>query len=322
MILILNQYHSQVAGKCVLYKARLMIRRTLFLRSKSVLRCRQRQLIIELCDQDETHSVPLEDIGMVLLEHPAITLTHRALDALLQHNAAVVTCNSSFLPSGMLLPLEAHSSLTQRIRAQIKAGKALVKRLWQQTVKKKIANQAAVLRQFGRPWRHLHRMIGEVRSGDPENVEAQAASAYWSELFHDLEGFVRLRNGPPPNHMLNYAYAVLRACVARSITGSGLLPAVGLHHRNKYNAFCLADDLMEPYRPFVDRAVRLFSLQRGEFPDFLDTEHKKYLIEILQHDVQMDNVKRPLYVATQHTAASLARCFEGLDGEIKYPSLP
>lgn len=299
-----------------------MIQRTLFLQSRAIVRYRKKQLVIELPEREETHTVPVEDIGMVLFEHPAITISHRALDALLQVNAAVVICNGSFLPSGLLLPLEGHSTLTQRARAQLDAGKSLHKRLWQQTVKQKIVNQAAVLRAFDRPWRSIQRMAGEVRSGDPDNVEAQAAAVYWQELFRDIDGFVRHRSGPVPNNMLNYGYAIVRACLARALVGSGLLPAIGIHHRNKYNAYCLADDVMEPYRPFVDKAVRAYGSQQGNYPEQLETRHKQFLLEILQHDVWMDEMKRPLYLAAQYTAASLARCFEGLDDKIKYPQIP
>lgn len=300
-----------------------MIKRTIFLQSRSMVRLKRKQLEVVLTETNCVQTVPIEDIGIVLLEHPAITITHQALASLVDSKVAVITCNASYMPAGLLLPLEGHSTQTQRFFKQIEARKPMYKRLWQQTIRKKIENQASVLRRYGLPWNKLQRMARNVKSGDPDNVEAQAAALYWVHLFSDFDDdFSRDPEGEGPNIMLNYGYAVLRACVARALIGSGLLPFFGIHHRNKYNPFCLADDVMEPYRPFVDMAVRRYIDKTCECPKELATEEKRWLIETLQYDVKIDGQLRPLCIALQITTASLAKCFEGSAQRISYPSVP
>ncbi len=265
-------------------------------------------------------TIPIEDIGVLMLDNSQITLTHPLLNALLANNTAVITCNERHMPSGMLFPLEGNTLQSERYASQIDASVPLKKQLWQQTVQAKIANQAAVLQEQGvdiEPMRYFQR---SVRSGDPDNYEGRAAAYYWKNLFDGVvEGeFTRGRFEDDPNNLLNYGYAVLRAVVARSLVGSGLLPTLGIHHRNKYNAFCLADDIMEPYRPFVDRLV-LAILKDFDDVSTLTTELKARLLVIPALDVEIDGKSSPLMVASQRTTASLNDCFEGVSRKVLYP---
>jgi CRISPR-associated protein Cas1 len=265
--------------------------------------------------------VPVEDIGIIILEHPQITISHGLMAKLLANNAAVVTCDDKFHPSGLLLCLDGHSQQTARFRAQMEASLPLKKQLWQQTVKAKIANQAAVLDLCnGDAATALRHIATKVGSGDPENQEARAAVIYWPDLFGSF--FIRDRDGEPPNQLLNYGYAILRATVARGLVGSGLLPSFGIFHRNQYNAYCLADDIMEPYRPFVDRLVwQLWHEEEDARSFVLTTGLKRVLLQIPALDIHIDGKGSPLMVGLQRTTASLAACFLGESRKILYPEI-
>ena len=217
-----------------------------------------------------------------------------------------------------MLPLDVNHIQHERFKSQIESSVPLKKQLWQHTVEFKVHNQAELLRKIGRDPDRLLFMAENVKSGDPENVEGRAAYYYWGELFHELPFFSRNRDGDPPNNLLNYGYAILRAITARSLVGSGLLPTLGIHHSNKYNAFCLADDIMEPYRPFVDEIV-LRIVNEGKEYTVLTTELKKKLLEICSVDIHFEDDKSPLMVGMQRTTASLAQCFEGERRKIIYP---
>ena len=193
--------------------------------------------------------------------------------------------------------------------------------MWQQTVKAKISNQAAVFKKWNLPNNYLNNLSQNVKSGDAGNNEAKAAAYYWSHLFPDAWQFFRKREGPPPNNLLNYGYAILRAAVARAIAGSGLLPTLGIFHRNRYNAYCLADDVMEPYRPFVDMLVRNI-IDQTSAVETLTQNIKVQLLKLPSIDVLIGNETSPLMVATQRTAASVARCFTGEQRKILYPEMP
>lgn len=270
----------------------------------------------------EKTTIPIEDIGVVMLDNPQITLSHPLLNALLSNNAAIITCNDRHMPSGMLLPLEGNTLQSERYKTQISASLPLKKQLWQQTVQAKIANQAAVLLELGYDIEPMQYFQRSVRSGDPDNYEGRAASFYWKHLFNGIldDDFVRGRFEDDPNNLLNYGYAVLRAVITRSLVGSGLLPTLGIHHRNKYNAFCLADDIMEPYRPFVDRIV-LSIVDDFDDVSTLTTELKARLLVIPAIDISIDGKVSPLMVASQRTTASLNECFEGASRKILYPTL-
>jgi CRISP-associated protein Cas1 len=295
-----------------------MIKRTLLFSNAVYISTKHEQLLIQPKGTDETHRVPIEDVGVLVMEHPEGMMSQGATYKLLANNVAVVYCDAQHLPAGMLLPLDGNTLQHDRFEAQISAGVALKKQLWQQTIIVKIKNQAILLDQSGKYSLPLHYKAKQVKSDDATNEEAQAARHYWSEIFSPIR-FTRERFGHNPNNLLNYGYAILRAAVARALVGSGLLPTLGIHHHNKYNAFCLADDIMEPYRPFVDWIV-LDIVKNDEMGNYdLDKEAKKKLLNMLTMDVEINGHRSPLLVALSQTTASLVRCFEGESKEIIYP---
>ena len=265
-------------------------------------------------------TIPIEDIGLVILDNRQITLTQALLSKLLANNTAVVSCDDTHHPTGLWLSLDGHSLQSQKFQAQLESSVPLRKQLWQQTVSAKIRNQAAVIAFRRQEYQILLKLAAEVKSGDSENCEAKAAVYYWKKLFPEELGFRRERYGPPPNNLLNYGYAILRALVARSLVGSGLLPTLGIHHRNQYNAYCLADDIMEPYRPYVDYVVFQLVRNNGKFLE-MSPSMKRALLEIPSMDVRIDGKKSPLMNAVQRTSASLAKCFEGKARKILYPEM-
>lgn len=270
-------------------------------------------------DGKEDTIVPIEDIGLVIMDNPYINITNALLMALAENNTAVITCNNSHLPYGLMLPMYSHHAFTAKLHAQINASKPLVKNLWQQTVIAKIRNQAQLLKSMGVDVKKMEFYMDEVKSGDTGNIEGRAAAYYWDNLFAD-QLFLRDRYGDPPNNLLNYGYAILRAIVARSLVASGLFPSIGIHHRNKYNPYCLADDIMEPYRPFVDSLVYDIVTEDPDIEE-LTTEVKKRLLQIPVLDIWIEDSKSPLMVGVQRTTASLASCFEGETRKILYPLL-
>ena len=310
-----------------------MIKRTLYFGNPSYLSLKQNQLVLRLPEVEkndtlpesfrkEAHvTIPVEDIGVVVLDHQQITITQGLLEALLENNCAVITCDKQRLPVGLMLPLCGNSTQTERFRYQLQASLPLQKQLWQQTIIAKIENQAAVLRDVrGLNVANMQRWAMEVRSGDAMNLEARAAAYYWKEAFPMVEDFKRDRDGIAPNNMLNYGYAILRAVVARALVGSGLLPTWGMHHRNKYNAYCLADDVMEPYRPFVDRLVMSLYDKYGVV-ETLEKHHKAELLSVPTLDVTINGKRSPLMVAVGLTTSSLQKCYAGEARKIVYPTM-
>lgn len=294
-----------------------MIKRTLFFGHPAYLSTKNEQLHISFPDGQPDRTVPIEDIGMIVLENQQITITNGLLAKLTNQKTAVVSCNAQHLPDGLLLPMHGHSEQTERIRHQLDASVPLKKNLWQQTVSAKIANQAGLLEEKGIPAQKLRYLAKNVSSGDKENHEGQAAAYYWSHLFV-IGDFNREQGGVPPNNLLNYGYAILRAVIARALVSSGMLPNVGIWHRNKYNAYCLADDIMEPYRPYVDLVVSHIVETEDEYGE-LTTEIKKELLSIPALDVVIDGQKSPLMVAASRTTSSLFDCFAGISRKISYP---
>lgn len=309
-----------------------MIKKTLYFGNPAYLSLRNKQLVIktpgiekaknssEAFKEMMTQTIPIEDIGVVVLDCREMTLTQGLLAALLENNTAVITCNSQRMPVGMLLALQGNKTQNERFRQQLDASKPLMKQLWQQTVREKILNQAALLKTIpGENAARLLRLADEVRSGDNTNCEAQAAVYYWRNIFPTLPNFVRGQEEAPPNNLLNYGYAILRAVIARALVASGLLPVHGIHHHNRYNDYCLADDIMEPYRPFVDKLV-IEVMERMEVPEKLTTELKGEMLSVPVLDVKISGKRSPLMVAAAQTAASLAKCFSGEARKIAYPS--
>lgn len=303
-----------------------MIKRTLQFNNPAYLSLKDSQLVIDLPELkgfDEKlskRSVPIEDIGLILLDHQQITITHACISALLENNAVIVTCNNTHHPTGMMLPIDGHNTQSERFRYQIEASQPLKKQLWQQTIQAKILNQAAVLASRNIENDNMLHWAQAVRSGDPDNYEARAAAYYWKNVFPNKVEFFRGKEGDPPNNLLNYGYAILRAIVARGLVCSGLLPTLGIHHRNKYNAYCLADDIMEPYRPYVDLIV-LQIIDDGENFLELGKDIKMKLLGIASVDVRFEKTQSPLMVGVQSTTSSLAKCYELINRKISYPVL-
>lgn len=311
-----------------------MIKKTLYFGNPTYLSLRLEQLVIQLPEVESNDTVtpefkranertiPIEDVGVVVLDNKRITITSGALEALLDNNCAVITCNGSSMPHGLLLPLEGHTLQQERFQSQITASLPLRKNLWAQTVRHKILNQERVLHHYTIDTKtdNMKVWANKVRSGDPDNLEARAAAYYWKNVFPNIPNFIRDRDGIAPNNLLNYGYAILRAVVARGLVVSGLLPTFGIHHRNRYNAYCLADDIMEPYRPYVDELV-IKIMERLYDIDNLTRELKAQLLQIPVLDVVIDGKRSPLMVAVGQTTASLAKCYKGEARNISYPSM-
>ncbi len=293
-----------------------MLKRTLFFSNPYHLSVKDRQLLITPKDQLSKKTVPIEDLGFIVLDHPQISFSMKLIEQLNAFNVAVIFCDSKHLPSSMLLPLDANHIQQENFSYQINASEPLKKNLWKQTIEQKIRNQAAHLKQQGASFQNVLNLAKTVNSGDTSNREGYAARLYWSQLLG--KDFYRDRMGPPPNHLLNYGYILLRSAVARSLAGSGLLATLGIHHHNRYNAFCLADDIMEPYRPYVDEIVmEIYNPKLNSIE--LSKEQKVELLKVFAVDVNIGEVKRPLMVALSITTASLARCFAGESRKIIYP---
>ncbi|SFW54444.1 type II CRISPR-associated endonuclease Cas1 [Cellulophaga fucicola] len=296
-----------------------MIKRTLFFGNPAYLSTRNEQLVVsfpESTKKDKT--IAIEDLGYVVLEHPQITLTNGLLRKLVQNKTAVITCDSQHLPCSLLQPLVGHSEQTERMRHQLNASLPLKKNLWQQTITYKINNQANHLLQRKKNALKLKRWAKEVKSGDSGNHEAIAAAFYFQSLFSSIANFSRNKKGVPPNNLLNYGYAILRAVTARALVSSGMLPSVGIFHKNKYNAFCLADDVMEPYRIYVDALVYSLVEAGGNISE-LNQQLKAQLLSIPALDVYIDGKYSPLMVAMSRTTNSLYECFNGNSRRILYP---
>jgi len=342
-----------------------MIKRTLYFGNPAYLSLKNEQMVIKLPEvvtnkelpqslkSDAVKTIPIEDIGVVLLDNSRITITQGLMAALSENNAVLVNCDFKHLPFSILLPTAVHHVYTEKLRFQLEASVPLKKNLWQQTVIAKIKNQGAVLKRQGKDAARFDYLSTQVKSGDVENCEGRAAAYYWKALLngegqggqedehrfgskphrclseqkvaephseYGSEPFIRHRYGEPPNNLLNYGYAILRGVVARSLVASGLLCAMGIHHRNKYNPYCLADDIMEPYRPYVDELVLEIVFNEKDI-ESLTPGLKRKLLAIPAMDVKIDGQKSPLMVGMQRTTASLMQCFEGSTRKIVYPEL-
>lgn len=309
-----------------------MIKKTLCFSNPAYLSLKDSQLVIKIpaveksdvsddFKKESIRTIPIEDIGVVVLDNKQITFTQGLMESLLENNCAVITCDSSHLPVGLMLPLCGNTLQTERFRNQIEASLPLQKQLWQQTMIAKIRNQAAVLQQVRNlEAKNMLKWASEVKSGDSDNKEAQAAVYYWQNAFPQNEKFTREREGDAPNNLLNYGYAILRAVVARSLVSSGLLPTLGMHHRNKYNAYCLADDVMEPYRPYVDRLV-MDIYEKHQDCSELTKELKAELLQIPVLEVTINGQRSPLMIAATTTTASLQKCYSGEIRKISYPEM-
>ncbi|NOZ34685.1 MAG: type II CRISPR-associated endonuclease Cas1 [Chlorobi bacterium] len=292
-----------------------MLKRTLFFVNPYHLFVKNKQLYVKDKIIDKERMIAAEDIGYIIFDNKQITYTHSVMQLFSKNNTAVIFCNDKHMPTSMMINFESHHLHGQHADAQLKASEPLKKNLWQQTIKAKIQNQAAALDYFKKNGNALREISKHVKSGDTTNRESYAARIYWNQLFNN---FIRHKDGKQPNSMLNFCYTILRSATAKSIVGSGLLPALGIHHRNKYNAYRLADDIMEPYRPFADRIVKETF---AKFPDYKDlTKEIKFdLMNVLTTDTRFKKVTRPLSVGLSMTTASLVKCYKGETKNIAYP---
>ena len=292
-----------------------MIKQTIFISTPRRLSLKNGQMVIEWKDSDDGKATrPIEDMGCVVLEHQMISVTMPLLNELVKNNVAVIFCDSKAMPSAMLQPLEANTTQAETLRLQMNVTEPMRKQAWKQIVEAKISNQAAMLEKYDMDGSTLRLLTKQVKSGDADNREGTAARTYWSTLFGT--NFRRERYGDAPNNLLNYGYAILRAAVARALLGSGLLPAIGIFHHNRYNAFPLADDVMEPYRVYVDEAV--YGLKTNGYLE-LDTYAKMTLLKILDCDVTLGKVTRPLQIALTSTTASLVKFYAQESKKIALP---
>ena len=306
-----------------------MIKRVLCFENPARLSLRLEQIVVELtavvnnpnvpeiAQKMGTKTIPIEDVGVVVLDNRQITITHALIDALLENNCAIITCNEKHLPVGLMLPLDGHNLQSERFREQINASEPLKKQMWQQTVVAKILGQAHVLGMQHIEHNNMLKWAKDVRSGDTDNMEARAAAYYWRNVFGDQD-FIRAQEGLPPNNLLNYGYSIVRAMMARALVAAGLLPTLGIHHHNRYNAYCLADDIMEPYRPFVDEKV-LTMIKQGMVGEDITTAQKIQLLGLCTADVHNEGHRRPMMLAIQTTAQSVQKCYSGEARKIIYP---
>lgn len=292
------------------------MKRTLLFQNPAYLKVKLNQLkIINPNSQEELGSIPCEDIGYVVLEHPQITISLKAIQKLQEHKAAIITCDEFRMPQGLMLPFEGHTQMQAHLKLQIQCSEVLRKQLWKQTVEQKIKNQQDVLALLSKPYGQMDDYWKNIQAGDKTNKEGQAANFYWKHLWAD---FTRERFGEMPNPLLNYGYAVLRSAVAKALVGSGLNPSIGIHHKNKYNAFCLADDIMEPYRPYVDYLVYNIVYEYGEIKE-LTSDIKSKILGLYTVDIYIEGKPKPLIEALKGTTSSLVHCLKQTKRKIRYP---
>lgn len=296
-----------------------MLFRSIYIGNPAYLKLKDQQMKI-LCPETKTEkgSIPVEDLGLLMLDNFQITVSHQLIQKMMANNVVVISCDDHHMPRGQMLPIFGHTEHSERIKSQIEASEPLKKQLWKQTVECKISNQIKVLENLGNYSEPMYDYLKNVKSGDSTNMEGIAAQHYWKYLIHP--DFLRGRYGDSPNHIFNFGYIVLRSIVARAIVETGLLPVLGIFHKNKYNPYCLADDLMEPYRPYVDLMVMNW-IKANPDAEELTKELKAYLIGIATKDTRIDNLNRPLMVAVKTTVSSLYKCYNGEKRQISYPEL-
>lgn len=296
-----------------------MTKRILYFGNPAKLRIKDLQLMIESIDKPAV-SIPVEDISIVVLDHQQITLSVSVMQAFTYNQVVLITCDKRHMPDGLLSCLNGNCIQQERHELQLSATVPNKKQLWAQTVKQKIKNQSGVLRMCFLDIGNLDSISNNVKSGDSGNCEAVAAAYYWKTIFNHIPGFKRSSEGELSNSLLNYGYAILRAVIARAIVCGGLIPTLGLFHRNRYNAFCLADDLMEPYRPYVDIIVRDI-LQTRDQSSELTKEDKTALLNIPNTVVVLEDERTFLSLAAQRTVLSLVKYFEGNQRKLIYPEI-
>lgn len=295
-----------------------MIKRTVEISSGPVhLSIKYHQMVLRM--DGNTQTIPVEDLGVLVLSHPAISYTHQLLYELLDQNVAVLYCNRQHMPEGLLLPFQDNLIYQARLKSQIEASKPTKKRLWQQVVRAKIRAQSNLAKQINGDEIGLRPLIPKVRSGDPKNVEARAARIYWNNLFPTEEVFKRDPDQTDVNAFLNYGYAVIRAAVARSLTAAGLHPSIGIHHHSQYNPYCLADDMMEPLRPMVDGIAYTCVMDQSSIDVPVNKLTKKPLLQLLTYPVTIREKRYPLMEGLHLMASSLVECFQQNNKKLEIP---
>ncbi|MGB6093890.1 MAG: type II CRISPR-associated endonuclease Cas1 [Moheibacter sp.] len=295
-----------------------MLKRTVYIGNPSYLKLKDNQLqVIDPETREVKGSAPVEDLAFLVLDNYQITLSHQLIVALQGNNVAIISCDAQHLPFGLMLPMSGHVEHSERLKVQMNVSEPLRKQLWKQTVEAKISQQMLLLKKLGKEYEPMTEYLNAVKSGDSTNMEGIAAQFYWKRMY---ENFSREREGEAPNNFLNYGYSIIRSIVARALVSSGLHPTIGLFHRNKYNPYCLADDIMEPYRPYADELVyRMMNLPTR--PTELTTSVKSELLKLASCDVMMMQKLRPLMVAVSSTTSSLYKCYSGEQRVIRYPLL-
>ena len=292
-----------------------MLKRTLLFVSPVCLSMKNGQLVVCFKDTpDEKQTIPIEDIGYVIIDNPMVSITMPLINALADNNVALIFCNDKSMPHAMLQNLDTHTLQCEVLNMQISIDEVLKKKLWKQTIEAKIKNQSKLLIKLGKDGNVLKPYYCNVKSGDSDNREGLAARIYWNCLFGN--DFIRDRNLPGINALLNYGYTILRSATARALMGSGLMPSIGIFHHNRSNAFPLADDIMEPYRPYVDEIV--YEMYHEGMTE-LNQKSKLFLLHLLTCDTHFATVTRPLSIALTMTAASLAKCYAKELDKINYP---
>jgi CRISPR-associated protein Cas1 len=295
-----------------------MIKRTLYIGNPAYLKLKDNQLqVIDSETKEIKGSAPVEDLAFLVLDHYQITISHQLMVALQGNNVAIISCDAQHLPHGLMLPLYGHVEHSERLKSQLEASEPLKKQLWKQTVEAKISQQMLLLKKLKKEYEPMLQYLNNVKSGDSTNMEGIAAQYYWKQLF---ENFSRERMGESPNNFLNYGYSILRSIVARALVCTGLNPTLGIFHRNKYNPYCLADDIMEPYRPYVDELV-VKLMQLPTRPTELTKEIKAEILKIATADVRMMQKERPLMVAVTSTTSSFYKCLKGEQRVLRFPTM-
>ena len=296
-----------------------MLYRSIYIGNPAYLKLKDKQLkVTEPETKEEKGSVPIEDIGLLMLDHYQITLSNQLIQELMKNNVILISCDERHLPLAGMLPFSGNTLFSERVKTQIEVSEPLKKQLWKQTVEYKIQNQLKVLEQLGKYASPMYEYLKEVKSGDTTNMEGIAAQHYWKYLIDN--DFLRDRFGDYPNPFFNFGYGVLLSIIARALVDTGLLLVLGIFHRNKYNPYCLASDIMEPYRPIVDLLVMKW-LQLHPEKQSLDKESKTFLLQIATQDVNIEKLVRPLIVGVKMTASSLLKCYTGEKRQISYPEL-
>ena len=296
-----------------------MLYRSIYIGNPAYLKLKDKQLkVTDPESKEEKGSVPIEDIGLLMLDHYQITLSHQLIQELMKNNVILISCDERHLPLAGMLPFSGNTLFSERVKTQIEVSEPLKKQLWKQTVECKIKNQLKVLEQLGKYASPMYEYLKEVKSGDTTNMEGIAAQHYWKYLIDN--DFLRNRFGDYPNPFFNFGYGVFLSIIARALVDTGLLLVLGIFHRNKYNPYCLASDIMEPYRPIVDLLVMKW-LQLHPEKQSLDKESKTFLLQIATQDVNIEKLVRPIIVGVKMTSSSLLKCYTGEKRQISYPEL-